>query len=60
MKYIVHEIDVNPDNIQARLENFINQLSGEVLAIMPNMRPTFQLMGATAKVHSMLIVEKIE
>lgn len=58
MKYKVHRIDVKSDNMQDYLEQFLNNLSGEVIAVIPNIKPTFQLMGATAKVDFLLIVEK--
>ena len=58
MKYKVHRIDVKSDNMQDKLEQFLNKLDGEVLAVIPNVKPTFQLMGATAKVNFLLIVEK--
>ncbi len=60
MKYKVHCIDANDKNILDRLENFLNQLSGEVVAVLPNLKPTFQMMGATAKLDSVLIVEKLD
>jgi len=46
--------------MQENLEQFLNQLNGEVMAVIPNVKPTFQLMGATAKVDFLLIVEKTE
>ncbi|WP_445475566.1 hypothetical protein ACT9XH_02140 [Methanococcoides methylutens] len=58
MKYKVHRIDVKSDNMQGYLEQFLNNLDGEVIAVIPNVKPTFQLMGATAKVDFLLIVEK--
>jgi len=58
MKYRVHRIEVNSDNMQEKLEQFLNKLDGEVISVMPNVRPTFQLMGATSKVDFVLIVEK--
>ncbi|MBW3011126.1 hypothetical protein KY335_02210 [Candidatus Woesearchaeota archaeon] len=60
MRYKVHRLDVKSDNMQDKLENFLNKLDGEVLAVIPNVKPTFQLMGATAKVDFLLIVEKTE
>jgi hypothetical protein len=57
MKYKVHRIDVKSDNMDY-LEQFLNNLDGEVIAVIPNVKPTFQLMGATAKVDFLLIVEK--
>lgn len=59
MRYKVHRLDVKKDNIQDKLEKFINQLNGEIISIVPNVRPTFQFMGATAKVDFLLIVEKL-
>ncbi|TRZ78680.1 hypothetical protein D4R87_00075 [bacterium] len=59
MKYKVHRIDVKADNMQKQLEDYLNNLNGEILAVIPNVKPTFQLMGATAKVDFLLIVEKI-
>jgi len=57
-KYKVHRIDVKSNNMQDYLEQFLNNLDGEVIAIIPNVKPTFQLMGATARVDFLLIVEK--
>ena len=58
MKYRVHRVEVNRENMQERLEEFLNKLDGEVVSIIPNVRPTFQLMGATAKIDYILVVEK--
>jgi hypothetical protein len=59
MKYRVHQLEIKKDTAQEKLQNFLNQLDGEILAIVPNVSPTFQLMGATSKVDFLLIVEKI-
>ncbi len=58
MKYRVHRIEVKSKNMQEKLEQFLNRLDGEVVSIIPNVRPTFQLMGATAKIDYILVVEK--
>jgi len=58
MKYRVHRVEVKSDNMQDKLEQFLNKLDGEVLAIISNVRPTFLPMGATSKVDFLLIVEK--
>ena len=58
MKYRVHRIEVNSDNMQEKLEQFINKLDGDIISVIPNVRPTFQLMGATSKIDFILIVEK--
>lgn len=57
-KYKVHRFDLKMDKDQDKLELFLNSLEGEVVSIIPNVKPTFQLMGATAKVNFLLIVEK--
>jgi hypothetical protein len=59
MKYQVHQLEVKSKNMKETLEQFINTLRGEVVAVLPNVRPTFQFMGATAKVDFLLIVEKL-
>ena len=58
MKYRVHHLEVKRDTAQEKLQSFLNQLEGEILAIVPYVTPTFQLMGATSKVDFLLIVEK--
>ena len=60
MKYKVHHFKINMENDKINLENFLNSLKGEVVSIVPNIKPTFQLMGATAKVNFLLIIEKIK
>jgi len=60
MKYRVHRLEVKKNTAQEKLERFLNQLEGEVLAIVPYVTPTFQFMGATSKVDFLLIVEKVE
>ena len=60
MKYRVHRLKVKQDSAQEKLEQFLNQLEGEVLSIVPYVSPIFLWMGATSKVNFLLIVEKIE
>jgi len=60
MKYRVHRLKVKSDNMQENLEQFLNKLDGEVISVIPKVRPTFQGMGATAKIDVLLIVEKVE
>ncbi|RLC36141.1 hypothetical protein DRH27_05675 [Candidatus Falkowbacteria bacterium] len=59
MKYKVHRLEVNKNNMQEKLENFLNGLNGKVIAVFPNVKPTFQLMGATSRVNYLLIVEAV-
>ncbi len=60
MNYRVHQLEVKKDTVQEKLERFLNQMEGEVLAIVPYVTPTFQAMGATSKVDFLLIVEKVK
>ena len=60
MKYRVHRMDVKRDNMQEKLENFINKMDGELVSVVPDVRPTFQLMGATAKIDFILVIEKLK
>ena len=59
MEYDVHRLDIKMNKEQDKLKKFLNSLKGEVISIIPNVKPTFQGMGATAKVDFLLIVEKI-
>ena len=58
VNYRVHRLEVKEDTVQDKLERFLNQLGGEVPAIVPYVTPKFKAMGATSKVSFLLIVEK--
>lgn len=60
MKYRVHRIEVKSDTMQEKLEQFLNTLEGEVISVIPNVRPTLMILGGTAKVDFLLVVEKIK
>ncbi|MBL7906077.1 MAG: hypothetical protein JNL22_13725 [Bacteroidales bacterium] len=57
MKYRVHRLEVSRDNLQERLEQFLNKLDGEVISVLPNVTQYFLCYGA--KVNYILIVEKV-
>jgi len=61
MKYKVHRMEINLEKDQDKLEQFLNELHGEVVSIIPNMAKTslLQIYGATRKIDFILIVEKI-
>ncbi|MBC8190929.1 MAG: hypothetical protein H8E18_00965 [FCB group bacterium] len=59
MSYKVHQLDLKMDNDRGMLEEYLNSLKGEIISIIPNVKPTFQFMGATAKVDFLYIVEKV-
>ena len=60
MAYRVHKLNVSKDDARDELERFLNTLDGDVVSVVPYTAPIFQLMGATARVKYMLIVEKVE
>jgi len=61
MSYRVHRLKINPDRDQAKLEQFLNDLSGDVVSIIPNnsRMSLAQIYGLTNKINSLLIVEKV-
>lgn len=61
MKYRVHRMEIDMERDQQRLEDFLNNLDGEVVSIIPNVARTtlFQIYGLTRKVNFVLIVEKL-
>jgi len=56
MNYRVHRFDISMTRDQSKLEQFLNNLDGEVVAIIPNI--TIQFIWAQ-KVNFLLIVEKV-
>ncbi len=54
MKYRVHRFEIRMTRDQTRLEDFLNRLEGEVVAIIPNVTP----FPATL-VDFVLVVEKL-
>jgi len=57
MKYKVHRFSLKMTEDQDRLEKFLNDLRGEVVAIVPNVAPFPVTLHA--KVDFLLIVEKL-
>lgn len=55
MKYRVHQFSIRMTQDQMRLEQFLNSLDGEVVAIIPNVTP----FPATF-VNFVLVVEKLQ
>jgi hypothetical protein len=53
MKYRVHRFDLSMTKDQRELESFLNNLEGEVVAIIPNVTPV-----PATFVNFVLIVEK--
>jgi hypothetical protein len=59
MKYRVHRFQIKMNEDQSKLEQFLNNIDGDIISIIPNVKPTFLWMGATAKVDFLYIVEKV-
>jgi hypothetical protein len=55
-RYRVHRFDIKMTADQSKLEQFLNGLEGEVIAIIPNNKPYVMFYGSS--VDFLLIVEK--
>jgi len=60
MKYKVHRFEIRMENDRKELEDFLNNLQGEVVSIIPNNAniSLFQIYGLSRKIDFLLIVEK--
>ena len=60
-RYKVHSFEFKGEDKFLKLENFLNDLKGEVVSILPNIKKNSlpQLYGITARVDYLMIVEKI-
>lgn len=60
-KYKVHRLEVKGEDIYSKLEQFLNDLEGEVISIIPEIKKgsLSQIYGITDKVDFLIIVEKI-
>jgi hypothetical protein len=56
MQYKVHRFDIKMTTDQGKLEQFLNSLEGEVIAIVPNITVSFFW---AHRVDFVLIVEKL-
>ena len=61
MKYKVHKFDIHMEDDQMKLEDFLNRIQGEIVAIIPNNSNVSlaQIYGVTRKIDFLLIVEKL-
>ncbi len=57
MKYKVHQFNIKMTKDQDKLEQFLNGLEGEVVAIIPNVTPFIFSLHAHA--DFLLIIEKV-
>ena len=60
-KYRVHRLEIKGGDIYNKLEQFLNDLEGEVVSILPTIKKSSlpQIYGVTGKVDFLTIVEKI-
>jgi hypothetical protein len=58
-KYKVHKLDIKMTRDESKLEQFLNSLDGDVVAIIPSVLPKFTAGGMGAKVYFLWIVEKL-
>ena len=56
-KYRVHRFEIRMTADQTKLEQFLNSLEGEIIAIIPNVTVTPFIL--TSRVDFLLIVEKV-
>jgi hypothetical protein len=56
--YRVHRLDIKMDTDQSKLEQFLNGLKGDVIAIIPSVSPKFTPGGMGAKVSFLWIIER--
>ena len=61
MKYKVHRLNIHIEDDQLKLEQFLNSLKGEIVAIIPNNSniSLAQIYGVSRKIDFLLIIEKI-
>ena len=61
MSYKVHRLQLNLEEGQLMLEDFLNNLKGEIVSVIPNNAKTTlaQIYGISPKVDFVLIVEKL-
>ena len=57
-KYRVHRFDIRMSRDQTRFEQFLNNLEGEVVSVIPNVSPSWTFGGMGARVHYLWIIEK--
>jgi hypothetical protein len=56
-KYKVHRFDLRMTEDQNKLEEFLNSLKGEIIAVIPNVTSTI---GNYAAVNFLFVIEKVE
>ena len=58
-RYRVHRLDIDMSKEQDKLEQFLNNVEGEVVSVIPSVTPKFTPGGMGARVDFLFIVEKV-
>ena len=58
-KYRVHRFDVVMRKDQARFEQFLNSLEGEVISVIPGVSPSWTFGGMGARTRYFWVIEKL-
>ena len=58
-RYRVHRFDVVMRRDQARFEQFLNSLEGEVVAVIPSVSPSWTFGGMGARTHYFWVIERV-
>ena len=57
-RYRVHRVDIRMRTDQIRFEQFLNNLEGEVVSVIPNVSPSWTFGGMGARVNYFWVIEK--
>ena len=57
--YKIHRFDVIMRTDQARFEQFLNSLEGEVVSVISNVSPTWTFGGIGSRTYYFWIIEKV-
>ncbi len=58
-KYRVHRFDVVMRRDQARFEQFLNSLAGDVVTVIPSVSPSWTFGGMGARTHYFWVIESV-
>ncbi len=57
--YRIHRFDVVMRTDQARFEQFLNSLGGEVVSVVPSVSPSWTFAGMGARTYYFWVIEKL-
>ena len=59
-RYRVHRVEIRMRTDQDKFEQFLNNLEGEVVSVIPNVSPSWTFGGMGARVHYFWVIEKVK